>query len=186
MRGVKCFDLVIKNYQELRKNGMKVGFNTVIAKHNINQLNELVELSRSLQPNHHTFEIAQGREELFNDDSGIYLDVGDYREISGLLNHQNKGILGFLRNRYNQRVEHILAGRKYKCYSGLASAYVDSKGDLCFCGVKKKKLGNLLEKNFKEIWYSKRADYLRQEIKKKRCTCTLANACMTNIMCDLK
>jgi hypothetical protein len=54
--------------------------------------------------------------------------------------------------------------------------------------MKAESIGNLREAayNFKRLWFSKRADELRREIKKTKCHCPLANAGYTNMLHDPK
>jgi len=57
---------------------------------------------------------------------------------------------------------------KYRCVAGYVSAQIHPNGDLFPCPVAFKKLGNLAEKPFRELWFSPEADQLRLDIKEGR------------------
>jgi len=49
-----------------------------------------------------------------------------------------------------------------------------------------KSMGNLRESeySFRKIWFSERADKVREYIRNQNCSCPLANAHYTNILCN--
>jgi len=54
---------------------------------------------------------------------------------------------------------------KYRCVAAYFSMVIGSKGKVFPCPVEFASLGNLREKSFKDIWYSKEANDLRKKIK---------------------
>ncbi|MDH5757428.1 MAG: radical SAM protein [Nitrospinota bacterium] len=57
---------------------------------------------------------------------------------------------------------------RYRCVAGTVSAQIHPNGDLFPCPVAFKRIGNLAEKSFGELWYSGEADDLRLDIKEGR------------------
>ncbi|MDH4183556.1 MAG: radical SAM protein [Nitrospinota bacterium] len=57
---------------------------------------------------------------------------------------------------------------KYRCVAGMVSAQIHPNGDLFPCPVAFKKIGNLLETPFGQLWRSPQADQLRLDIKEGR------------------
>ncbi len=85
------------------------------------------------------------------------------------------------RGRYGAIVEPMLQWGKLEtikqerqvipCRAGRLSAVVYANGDVSLCEIHKP-LGNLRERSFPEIWKSKEAHELRQQISAKECYCT--------------
>jgi MoaA/NifB/PqqE/SkfB family radical SAM enzyme len=83
--------------------------------------------------------------------------------------------------RYGGIVEPMLQWAKVKtaseqrqvvsCRAGVLSAVIYHNGDVSVCETHKP-LGNLRKSSFKEIWYSKEASRLRDDIRAKQCYCT--------------
>jgi MoaA/NifB/PqqE/SkfB family radical SAM enzyme len=57
---------------------------------------------------------------------------------------------------------------KYRCVAGTVSAQIHPNGDLFPCPVAFKKIGNLAQTPFRELWFSPEADQLRLDIKEGR------------------
>jgi MoaA/NifB/PqqE/SkfB family radical SAM enzyme len=57
------------------------------------------------------------------------------------------------------------------CRAGTLSAVVYANGDVSVC-ENHQPIGNLRQKSFKEIWYSKESETLRRSIRNKECYCT--------------
>jgi MoaA/NifB/PqqE/SkfB family radical SAM enzyme len=84
-------------------------------------------------------------------------------------------------SRYGSIVEPLLQWAKVKtaaeqrqvvpCKAGVLSAVVYSNGDVTVCETHKP-LGNIRQKSFSEIWYSREAETLRASISAKECYCT--------------
>lgn len=54
---------------------------------------------------------------------------------------------------------------KYRCVAAYTSVQIHPNGDVYSCPVAFEKMGNLLESSFQEIWYSEKANNLRNKIK---------------------
>lgn len=61
--------------------------------------------------------------------------------------------------------------RLFTCYSGSHSMYMDSFGNLYPCIMLGTKLGNIREQALEDIWLSKSAEAIRQDIAAERCHC---------------
>ncbi len=57
------------------------------------------------------------------------------------------------------------------CRAGILNAVVYANGDVSVC-EERKPVGNLRQRNFREIWLSTTADSIRASIKRKECCCT--------------
>jgi len=83
--------------------------------------------------------------------------------------------------RYGSMVEPMLQWAKMEtvrrqtqvvpCRAGVLSAVVYANGDVSFCETHPP-LGNLRQKSFREIWYSREAEALRRSVHNKECWCT--------------
>ena len=65
--------------------------------------------------------------------------------------------------RYRQRI--------HKCYSGTHSFFMDPYGNIFPCIMLNKKMGNIAESNFNDIWTSITAQQVRESIKGEKCAC---------------
>ncbi|MBI4844294.1 MAG: radical SAM protein [Nitrospirae bacterium] len=62
----------------------------------------------------------------------------------------------------------------FPCFAGSINAVIYPEGDVFPCELLDEKMGNLRESglDFRKVWFSKRADEVREKIKKTRCFCT--------------
>lgn len=74
------------------------------------------------------------------------------------------------------------------CLAGKLSCVLLEAGDLYFCEILDKKIGNIREAdyNFKELWCSEKAREVRRFIKDTRCFCTYECAISSNIIFNPK
>ncbi|MDD5773564.1 MAG: radical SAM protein [bacterium] len=74
------------------------------------------------------------------------------------------------------------------CYAGLLNGVIFENGDVYPCELLDKKFGNLRENgyDFNKIWFSPKADEIREYIKKSQCFCTHECFLTTNILFNLK
>lgn len=98
------------------------------------------------------------------------------------------GVVQAFRRQYYQVAHRTLKEHRQvlPCYAGLASAHIAPNGDVWTCCTRAESLGNLREAgfNFAQVWASKRADELRQSIRRGECFCPLANAAYSSMLCD--
>jgi MoaA/NifB/PqqE/SkfB family radical SAM enzyme len=206
IRGIQGnFDALIDTYKRLEKirsmhSCLRLGIHSVVSRSNVDSLPQLYEYVKTLRPDSYITEIAEERSELFNTGKAIEPTAEDYRKYIKDLSRKVRddfGQVGYLskitqsyRTTYYEIVSNWLQERRQiiPCYAAYASCQITSKGDVwpcCILGYEKP-LGNLPETNydFKAIWQSARADEVRSLIKKKACSCPLANAHYTNMLCN--
>jgi len=66
-----------------------------------------------------------------------------------------------------QRNPHMIS----RCYSGTHSFFMDPYGNIYPCIMLNKKIGNIRELDFDELWLSTEAQEIREFIKDKKCAC---------------
>lgn len=202
LRGVKgSFDKAMRTFQSLKRldlSNLSVGIHSVISKLNINRVEKLFDYAFSLKPDAYITEIAEKRVELDTVDLDITPELDQYAPvvdslIKKLKKQKFKGwarITEALRIEYYQLVKKILANRTQviPCYAGMASVQVFAEGTIWPCCVRADDLGNLRKENydFRKIWFSKKAQRVRQSIKNKECACPLANAAYTSMLCHYR
>lgn len=193
IRGVKCFNDILKTYKRLRAlENLTVGIHTVISKYNVKDIPKIYSFFEKLNPSSYICEIAENRKELKNINMDIAPSDSEYFKAIDFLLDKNKKIEGIskitqlLRKRYYKLTKDILKEKKaiLPCYAGMASAHINFNGDLWACCVKCETFGNLRKNSFKELWFGERANSIRDKIKNEKCYCTLANASYSNIICD--
>jgi len=206
IRGIQGnFDTLIDTYKRLEKirsmhSCLRLGIHSVVSRFNVHSLPQLYEYVKTLRPDSYITEIAEERSELFNTGKEIEPTAEDYRKYIRELSRKVRddfGQSGYLskitqsyRTAYYEIVTKWLQERKQiiPCYAAYASCQITSIGDVwpcCILGYEKP-LGNMRETSydFKSIWQSARADEVRSLIKKKGCSCPLANAHYTNMLCN--
>jgi len=207
IRGVKGnFESLIDTYKRLERlrstnSCLKLGIHSVVSKFNVNSLLRVYEYVKTLRPDSYVTEIAEKRSELFNTEVDIEPTALDYtkfvKELSAKIWNDiahSKGISKItqaFRTRYYEIVSDWLKERKQiiPCYAAYASCQITSTGDVWPCCIfgYEKPFGNLREADydFKTIWASKRANEFRAMMKKNHCSCPLANAHYTNMLCNV-
>ncbi|MBI4667147.1 MAG: radical SAM protein [Nitrospinae bacterium] len=176
IRGVPgAFGRVFEAVKNLKsaKPGIKVFFNTTINAMNVGQLTGIARLARKAGVNGLTIEMTNtfdkyspNRELILPDEklpllkSQIKELFGNYRE---LLPHPPGYFDEF--ETYLHNPDELY---KYRCVAGYTTAQIHPNGDLYPCPVAFKKIGNLAEKPFKELWFSREADEIRLDIKENR------------------
>lgn len=195
------FDKVMANYENLKKiqdryPNFAVGFATVISRFNVNKIEDVVDLVFGLEPDQYVTEIAEERVELDTKGSGItpgfreYCQAIDYL-MAKMREHKFVGIgrvsRGF-RFEYYGFVKDWLKGRKFLAdYAGFASCEVTSWGDIWPSCINSEVMGNLkdVDYDFSKIWFSPRADKIREKVKTHGTSYPLANAYYSSALFDL-
>lgn len=202
IRGVSGnYSKALETYSALRtidRANLSIGIHTVISKFNVTRIPEIYRHLRTLSPDSFITEIAEEREELDTIGAGISPEYEDYAYVVDFLTKELKEdhfsrvgkITRAFRIEYYQMVKRVLREHRQiiPCYSGFASAQIAPDGDVWMCCIKAESIGNLRDTDydFKKIWFSEKAEILRQSIKKGECYCPLANASYTNMLHNLK
>jgi MoaA/NifB/PqqE/SkfB family radical SAM enzyme len=189
--------------KELKKEfgNLHIGVHSVVSKFSIDGLLDLYEYVKDLHPDSYITEVAEKRTELFNTSKDITPTPSAYsRFVNELSQRIRRDYLSSsdrmsrltqaFRIMYYQIAAKILEEKRQviPCYAGIASCQITPLGDVwpcCILGYDKV-MGNLRETeyDFKKVWTSRRADWIRRYIADKNCACPLANAHYTNMMCS--
>jgi len=178
----KSFQKLLETYDalvEMQKREPRLRIHSISTATNEN-LDEIKRLTTYLYErcpamDHHNLAILRGdrkRPSLLTPDVERYGQLYEY--IRRLWAPRETG-------RYGSSVEPMLQWAKIKtleqqtqvvpCRAGVLSAVVYANGDVGVCELHKP-LGNLREKSFREIWWSREAQVLRRSISCKECWCT--------------
>jgi len=176
IRGVDgAFDRVFEAVKNLRtaKPEMGIFFNTTVNRHNVTQLTGVARLARANGIDGLTIEITNTFEKYSPSEDLIITDdqmpvlrsqIEElFREYPELLPHQRDYFAEF--DTYLKNRDDLY---RYRCAAGVLSAQIHPNGDLFPCPVAFRKIGNLTEKSFGELWFSREADDLRMDIKEGR------------------
>ncbi|NIO21120.1 MAG: radical SAM protein [Candidatus Aenigmarchaeota archaeon] len=184
--------------KELEMQNISIGLHTVISRFNVNRIPQIYGTLRAYNADSYITEIAEERVELNTVNSGITPDYEDYVKAVDFLALELKRdsfsrigkITRAFRIEYYEMVKKILSEKRQiiPCFAGFASAQIAPDGDVWMCCVKAESIGNLKDTdyNFKQVWFSEKANKLRKSIKNGECYCPLANASYTNMLHDLK
>lgn len=144
---------------------------------NIDQIKQLTTYLYARCPamDHHNLAVIRG------DRKDPSLLTPDLQEYQGLYEYVRRLWAPREQKRYGSIVEPMLQWAKIRtlkekrqvvpCKAGVISAVVYANGDVSVCEMHKP-LGNLRNKTFREIWFSKEAQSLRRQIAAKECWCT--------------
>jgi AdoMet-dependent heme synthase len=144
---------------------------------NIDQIKQLTTYLYARCPamDHHNLAVIRG------DRKDPSLLTPDLKEYQGLYEYVRRLWAPREQKRYGSIVEPMLQWAKIRtlkekrqvvpCKAGVISAVVYANGDVSVCEMHKP-LGNLRNKTFREIWFSKEAQSLRRQIAAKECWCT--------------
>lgn len=203
IRGVKGnFDKAMATYKSLRKIKAKnfvLGVHTVISKENVSQFPQLCNfVLERLKPDSYVTEIAEQRVELETMGKDITPSLEEYQGAIDYLEQKmrKQKLKGFskltqaFRLTYYDLVKKIM-GRKLQvvpCYAGVVSAQIAPNGDVWQCCVRADVLGNLKKEHFdfRQIWFSGKANQIRRSVRNRECYCPLANVSYTNILMSPK
>jgi MoaA/NifB/PqqE/SkfB family radical SAM enzyme len=201
IRGVPGnFEKALKTYDSLKGlqargiANLSLGIHTVISRFNVAAIPKIVPELVSLQPDSYITEIAENRVELQTMKLAIAPEPAAYHAAIDFVTEQMQihsfrkfgRLIGSFRLEYYQHVKDLLFGKRgrWPCYAGFASAQIMPDGQVWACCVKGQSLGHLAETgyDFRRLWFSSRADEVRQAIKKSKCQCPLANSAYTNML----
>jgi MoaA/NifB/PqqE/SkfB family radical SAM enzyme len=202
IRGVQgSFSRVMETYNRLRmirSSHLTVGFHTVISRFNARDLPAVYDELKLHRPDSYITEIAEQRVELLTTDEQIAPTAAEYAAAVDFIARDMKDwemkgvsrVTRAFRMRYYDNVKKLLRNEtgSLPCYAGFASCQLAPDGEVWACCIKSESMGNLRESgyDFRKIWYSDKARALRTKIKKRNCSCPLANAGYTNMLCSFR
>ncbi len=144
---------------------------------NLEQIKQLTTYLYARCPamDHHNLAVIRG------DRKDPSLLTPDLKEYQGLYEYIQRLWAPREQERYGSIVEPMLQWAKMRtleekkqvvpCKAGVISAVVYANGDVSVCEMHKP-LGNLRDKTFRAMWFSKEAQELRRQIAAKECWCT--------------
>ncbi len=170
----------LKQLQKSYKN-LKIGINTVISKANINRLYDIYSyVVQKLKPDDYIFETAQSRQELGTAARKFEFSQSKLEAFLKFLVKSQKaqkkhGISAFKAKSRLKYYASITDNTKKRCNAGILSCEIMPDGEVVNCGVKATALGNLSRFGYdiKALW--KAAAPRRNQLRKQRCNCQLAN-----------
>jgi MoaA/NifB/PqqE/SkfB family radical SAM enzyme len=201
LRGVPGnYERMRKAYRDVRAAGhsnVTVGIHTVVSQMNVLEVPALREHVRTaFAPDSFITEVAEERLEL----DTIGLDITPTAEAYGSVVRELvadidrtpasglSALVQAFRREYYQVAHRTLVEQRQvlPCYAGLASAHVAPNGDVWTCCTRAEPMGNLRDAgfDFDKVWTTRRADELRASIRRGDCSCPLANAAYSSMLCD--
>ncbi len=192
-RGIRVYEKTWRVIDEaLALGGIRVGVSFTITRESWRDLERVYELARAR---------GLGFNAQFAQQSEIYYaradverawPIEDLREIARVLERVAAEHLDRLS--WPQRVLDVQAyylrrmatyqarpRRLFTCYSGTHSFYLDPYGNVYPCVILSKKLGNVRERRFEEIWLSPEAERVRRSIAARECACWTACEAMPSL-----
>lgn len=182
-RGIRVFDKAMRVIEEtLSLDGLRVGVSFTITRENWRDLPAVYRLARE-KGLEFSAQFAQSSETYYattNPPTGWRTEdlhaIGDaLEEVIGEM---------FAQMSFRQRVTDVRAyyfqrmvdyqshpRRIFTCYSGTHSFYLDPYGNVYPCITLNRKLGNVREQSFEDIWLGPQAQAIRQLIADRRCEC---------------
>ena len=193
----KNFARAKETFQRLKKltySNLTIGIHTVISKYNVNNFKNVYKELNRLNPDSYITEIAEERVELGTVGQEIAPSTEDYCEAVDFLSKRIKerhyngisNITQAFRIEYYELVKKTLKEKRQilPCYAGFISGQIAPDGEVWACCIKAESMGNLRKTNydFKKVWFSTKAQRIRDPIRYKKCFCPLANASYTNML----
>jgi len=201
-RGVKgIFKKAVNTYKELSKlkqkyNNLSVGILLTVNPINQTKIMKIYNsIKKGLNPDFISPILMRSTSKSLNSKN---VDLNYYDELKDIikkdiLNKELKGHTNFslssLATAINLIKHEIISktvkeGYQIPCYAGLISTTLYEDGSLFPCEMLNQKIGSLRNFNydFRKIWFSKKADKIREHIKKSKCYCTYECAIDTNIL----
>ncbi len=186
IRGIKGgFDKALKSVDICKNLGVKdLGVAFTISDTNVTDLLKVYNLANDLKIQF-TITIAHNSEIQLSINSNKFTKVYELKEqIAPLVTHELASWhpKRWFRAYYDSGVFDVGAGhpRRIKCEAGESFFFIDAYGDIFPCPLLNMKMGNLIEKDFDEIWYSDEAFKIRKYVKTcpRNCwmVCTVAPA----------
>jgi MoaA/NifB/PqqE/SkfB family radical SAM enzyme len=171
---------------------------TVISRWNVDDIADIARFVTTLDVGSYRNEIAEQREEMFNQADAITPSPIDYeravdffiREIRCSMRKTSRfqRITQAFRLVYYQLAVEVMKQHRQviPCYAGISNAHLTPYGDVWACCTlgNTQSMGNLREVDydFQKLWAGTQAGSARQFIRQGRCHCPLANQTYSNIL----
>jgi MoaA/NifB/PqqE/SkfB family radical SAM enzyme len=190
---VSALYFLLEKLKEKHKR-LSIGFNTVLNSMNQDSYAEIFEYVRKhfTRADQHNFEILRGdfRNKSISAPSLEFIkrETPNIQRLTGKYSYHKSGIYQkFLHaaklHYHNVVLDHLTKRRSLPCYAGSLAGVIDHKGTVYPCELYRE-IGKLsdYEYDFRKLWFSAKADDLRKEIRKTKCTCTHSCFQFVNIL----
>lgn len=192
-RGIRGYERAWRVIEEaLALGGIRVGVSVTLTRENWRDLERVYELARARGLGFNA-QFAQNSETYYaRTDVETVWTADELREIARVLERVAADHLRSLP--WPQRVLDVQAyylrrmtayqahpRRLFTCYSGTHSFYLDPYGNVYPCVVLSRRLGNVREQSFEEIWLSPQAERVRRSIAARECACWTACEAMPSL-----
>jgi len=200
IRGIKIFDQAVETLKSLgkvsaRNKNLKTGVNITLS--HLNQENLVDTLAFAKEIKSDLMDVSVFRNNNINQIGIPATSPQDYKYCCDFINSyfsesnshdlSRKMSLAINRMRRDIIYQEITEKRMIlPCYAGTHFALLDPFGNLYPCDKFSFKLGNLRENNYEffRLWRSEKADYMRKDIRNKRCFCTFECVIPWNIIAN--
>jgi radical SAM protein with 4Fe4S-binding SPASM domain len=203
LRGLKgLFERAINTYNKLRElekeySNFNLNVETTISYYNQDHLKDLFNyLLHDLKVNNIFTLLVRGAP---RDPASKFVDIKKYEEYNRMIETaiRNRALKGYTNIPMSDfiNIKRIIRFKiiskmvkeqrcQVPCYAGRVSAILYSKGDVFPCELLDKKMGNIrdFDYDFKKIWFSRKANYIREYIKRTKCYCTHECVLTNNIL----
>lgn len=162
----------VRLLREKRDAKPKIFINCTVNNKNVGELVELARLCREAKVDGVTMQPAHSCEEM---DFAMpqELKLGEesiplFKQQLAVLLHEFRDMFPMMDDyfaQFGEFVQNPVALYKYRCVAAYTSVQVHPNGDVYSCPVAFEKIGNLMDASFKDIWFSSKADELREKIK---------------------
>jgi len=170
LRGIKDgFDRGIRTLVELYHRGIKdIGFGITVSDKNAKDMIELYYLSEMMGLEFATAAVHNAFyfHKFDNRFEHPEIAVEEFKKLIRELLKSRK-IKNWFRAYFNYGLINYIRGnpRLLPCEMGYDSFFIDPYGEILSCNVVERSFGNLKDKTFEDIWNSKTAEVIRQEVK---------------------
>ncbi len=196
---IKCLKQIKQKFPVLT-----IGIHTVLSKWNIKKVKSISDyVWKEFCPDHHIFEIAEVRKEMFNAEDSPTPSVEDYREflefwfsdeMVSAVRRKLKGIskiTDFFRQKYYRYLLEAIFERRRRpliSFAGFASVHIAPNGDVWNCAVYADVMGNLrdYDLDFRKFWRNCSGVKAVQMKVKAGHLCPLANENYVNLLFNLR
>ena len=189
IRGVDgAFNKTLSSINLLRKNGIRFTLKTTLGKKNVNELSNLIIFANTLGASKvsvsRTIPIGRAAKnydfiewETYSKSLNDGIKIAKELSIDLVIDDPLKIFLN--KNSLNKAKDALIAGEYGGCAAGISMAYILPNKDVLPCPAFPYVLGNIEESDFKTIWFSEKANSIRnRDFLKGKCgSCQLKNIC---------
>lgn len=184
VRGINdAYDNVIKTVETLQKEvTVDINLSFTITPQNYNDLPKVYELSKKYKIGF-IARFAQNSRAYYGNKDIIFEWTNDkLKEVEFILNEINndrikdQSFMAKILEPYTYFLSNCIKYEKihkrmFQCYSGIHSFYLDPYGNVYPCVMLDKKIGNIKDESFDDLWCSLQAKEIREYIKSNQCHC---------------